>query len=458
MLVPRSRLLFWVTAVVLPFSLLAGLEPSAAPVSIFAIGALFALAAVDAFGARKGLTGLGAQLPALARMSKNREARLEIRLRNEQQKARRIRLGLVLPREIEASEEETEVALPPGCEWSRLTWGCRPRARGTFHVRMACIETSSPFGFWNARKNLEINSELRVYPNLLNERRGLAALFLHRNAAGLHPQRQIGKGREFEKLREYIPGDSSDEIHWKATAKRGRPVTKIFQIERTQEIYVFIDASRLSGRELHEPAPGGLSGSAALGAAATATSTLERFITAALVLGLAAEQQGDLYGLLTFSDKVDHFVRARSGKPHYNTCRDALYQLQPKRVTPDFDEVCTFTRLRLRRRALLIFLTSLDDPVMAESFVRSLELIRRQHLVLVNMVPPPGVAPMFSDPNVSTVDDLYERLGGHLRWQDLRELQKTLQRRGVQFSLLKNERLSADLVSQYLNVKRRQVL
>ena len=56
----------------------------------------------------------------------------------------------------------------------------------------------------------------------------------------------IGKGREFEKLREYIPGDSYDEIHWKATAKRGRPVTKVFQIERTQEVYVVIDASRLS--------------------------------------------------------------------------------------------------------------------------------------------------------------------------------------------------------------------
>jgi hypothetical protein len=90
--------------------------------------------------------------------------------------------------------------------------------------------------------------------------------------------------------------------------------------------------------------------------------------------------------------------------------------------------------------------------------VRNLDLIRRQHLVVVNMLQPPGVAPVFSDPNITTVDDLYKRLGGHLQWQNLRELEKVLQRRGVRFSLLKNERLSADLVSQYLNVKRRQVL
>ncbi len=176
------------------------------------------------------------------------------------------------------------------------------------------------------------------------------------------------------------------------------------------------------------------------------------------MLGLAAEQQGDLFGLVTFTNKIDRFVRARSGQAHFSACRDALYRLETQLVSPDYDEVCTFIRLRLRRRSLLVFLTALDDPVLAESFVRNLELLRRQHLVLVNMLPPPGVSPAFSDANVDSVDDLYERLGGHLLWQKLRELEKVLHRRGVQFSLLKHERLSAQLVSQYLNVKRRQAL
>src|SRR5262249_48823294 len=147
------------------------------------------------------------------------------------------------------------------------------------------------------------------------------------------------------------------------------------------------------------------------------TTVLERFVTASLVLGLAAEQQGDLFGLVTFSDKVEKFVRAKNGQAHYNACRDALYTLQPKTVTPDFDELCTFIRLRLRRRALLVFLTALDDPAIAESFVRNIELIRRQHLVLVNVVRPPGVNPVFSSPDVADVDDLYRHLGGHLQWR-----------------------------------------
>jgi len=181
-------------------------------------------------------------------------------------------------------------------------------------------------------------------------------------------------------------------------------------------------------------------------------------VTSALVLGLAAEQQGDLFGLLTFTNKVEKFVRAKNGQSHYSTCRDALYTLQPKIVTPDFDELCTFLRLRLRRRALLVFLTALDDPALAESFVRNVELIRRQHIVLVNMVQPPGVRQMFADRDVTETDDLYRQLGGHLQWQNLRELQKVLQRRGVRFSLLDNERLSAGLVAQYMAVKQRQLL
>ncbi len=79
-------------------------------------------------------------------------------------------------------------------------------------------------------------------PNLLDDRKNLSALFLNRGQFGLHAQRQVGKGRDFEKLREYIPGDGYDEIHWKATARRGKPITKVFQIERTQEVYVIVDA------------------------------------------------------------------------------------------------------------------------------------------------------------------------------------------------------------------------
>ena len=445
MIVPRSRLLFWVAAIVLPFALIAAVAPASAAVALLLIGGFFLVAMVDAVGGGKSLAGIGVELPAIVRMSKGREAKVELRIRNERQQKKNLRLALAWPREIQPSEEEIDALLPADSEWSRIALACTPLQRGSYKLNSAFVECASPLGLWAARKSVPVQSEIRIYPNLLTERKNLAALFLNRGAFGIHAQRQVGKGRDFEKLREYVPGDGYDEIHWKATARRGKPITKVFQIEKTQEVYVIVDASRLSARQPEQNSQ-------------TGTSVMERFVTAALVLGLAAEQQGDLFGLLTFSDKVEKFVRAKNGHAHYSACRDALYTLQPKIVTPDFDELCMFIRLRLRRRALLVFLTALDDPALAENFARNLDSLRRQHLVLVNMLQPPGVHPLFTSPDITGLDDLYQQLGGHLRWQNLRELQKVLRRRGVQFSLLDNERLSAELVSQYLSVKQRQLL
>jgi uncharacterized protein (DUF58 family) len=456
MIVPRNRLLLWFGVVVLPFALLAAVEPGAAVVAPGLIGVFIVAVLVDAIGARTCLAGLNVTLPAVVRFSKDREAKLELQVRNERQQGRTVRVALDLPREIRSPQEDIEVRLPEASEWSRLAWTCLPLQRGSYRMERVYLEAASPFGFWSVRQAVPVQSELRVYPNLLTERKKLASLFLHRGAFGLHAQRQLGKGREFEKLREYVPGDGYDEIHWKATAKRGRPITKVFQIERTQEVYVVIDASRLSARSPEPRREPGVQ-PPTLDPRLPATA-LERFVTAALVLGLAAEQQGDLFGLLTFTNKVEKFIRARNGKAHYSACRDALYTLQPQTVSPDFDELCTFIRLQLRRRALLVFLTSLDDPMLAESFVKNLDLICRRHLVLVNMLQPPDVAEVFSNPNLATEDELYQHLGGHLRWHKLRELEKVLQRRGVRFSLLQDERLSVEMVSQYLGVKRRQLL
>ena len=74
------------------------------------------------------------------------------------------------------------------------------------------------------------------------------------------------------------------------------------------------------------------------------------------------------------------------------------------------------------------------------------------------MIRQPTTAPLFTGTDPDSADDLYAKLGGHLQWHKLRQVQKTLQRRGVGFSELDNERFSADVVSQYLAVKQRQLI
>jgi len=138
-------------------------------------------------------------------------------------------------------------------------------------------------------------------------------------------------------------------------------------------------------------------------------------------------------------------------------CRDALFTLEPRLVTPDFNELFSTIRLRLRKRALILILTPLDDPLLAESFSKSLELITRQHLALVAMIEPSRVEPVFKTPARDS-SEVYESLAGHLIWQKLREVEKMLALRGVRFSVLANESLTQGVVSQYLEVKQRQIL
>src|ERR1051326_3233685 len=340
MIVPQSRLLLWVAMVVLPFAALAAVVPQAAVLLGLLIAAVVVLALLDAALAQGGLDGLSVELPAVIRLSKDRDGAIDVHIKNAGQRPKRLRLGLPLPREIHSPNEDLWTILPPGCERSRLVWPCTPLKRGNYPLASCHLETPSPLGFWAVRVRRPVRTEVRVYPNLLAERKSVAALFINRSAFGTHAQRQVGQGRDFEKLRDYVHGDGFDEVHWKATAKRGRPVTKVFQIERTEELYVIIDASRLSARVQHQktdPAtvagrrsgPGGArvrpttdSGPLTADKITSETTALERFVTAALVLGLAAERQGDLFGLLTFNDRAQTFVRAKNGKAHYAACRD----------------------------------------------------------------------------------------------------------------------------------------
>jgi uncharacterized protein (DUF58 family) len=454
---PQSRLL-WLTAVtVTPSCTLVTASDTYGIIGWAVLAAFVVTVILDWALSINRLDDVMAKLPEVTWHTQDRESGLDLEIAVKQPPTldRRIRVGLALPSEFVSRAEDFMAVIPAGAAQARFAWQMTPKRRGKFVVDRCHMEAVSSLGLWAIRRTVPVKAELRVYPNLLTERNDLAALFLNRGMMGIHAQRQVGKGRDFEKLREYIAGDNYEDIHWKATAKRGHPVTKIFQVERTQEVYVILDASRLSGRVVDMGR--GTAETSEEGSESRVT-VLERYVTAALILGLAAERQGDLFGLLTFSDTVENFVRARNGKAHYRACRDALYTLQPRAVTPDFDEMAAFVRTRLRRRALLVFMTALDDPMLAETFLRNMDIVCRQHLVLVNVLRPSWARPVFAGGEVATVDEVYQRLGGHMFWHDLRELEKQLQHRGVQFAQLENEKLCAQVVTEYLNVKQRQLL
>ncbi len=413
-----------------PAAVVAALWPEGRVAAGVCLLLLAVVIAVDALIRDRALAGVRVELPELMRMFKDRAAEIRVRIHN----GSRIRVGVIVPEGIAAEAEEIDVDLPSAA--AEFVWKWTAHRRGLYRVDAVYLEAISPWGMWQVRRKDPVAMEVRVYPNL---RRNDDLKALRQGVSGVHALRQVGRGREFEKLREYLPGDGFDEIHWKATARRGRPVTKVFQVERTQEVYVVIDRSRLSARVAGDE------------------TVLERQIAASLIVGAAAEKRGDLFGLSAFSDTVDAFVRARNGKAHYAACRDAIYQLHPKPVTPDFDEIATFLRLKLRRRAMVLFLTSLDDPVLAENFARATKLLARRHLVLAGMLRP-GSAHRLFERDVETAEDVYRELAGHIAWRRLKELEASLARQGVRLSVIEPDGFSSALIGIYDSVKQRQLL
>jgi uncharacterized protein (DUF58 family) len=429
--VPSERLLWLAALVVLPIATIAGLVAGSALVCALAIAAIALAAALDAARGYERLATIAVTAPPFLRLTKDVPASLPLRLENASAKPLALRLGIAMP-EGAASEELTR-SLIAASGASVTDWPVTGTARGDHALAQIHVEAQSPMGLWLVRAGRATDCVLRVYPNLRD--RATAALFSKTANIGQRVRRQVGKGREFDNLRQYMPGDSFEDIHWKATARRGFPTVKLYQVEHAQEVYAVIDSSRLSTR------PG----------------ILESYVDAALHLALVAERAGDRFGLAVFSDRTRSFVRARHGMDHFRLCRETIYNLKAERVSPDFRDVFSSLQLNLRRRTLLIFFTSLDDPLLAETFEREVPLLARRHLVLVNVTESPGVKPLFEDAPPD-LDALYAGLAGQILWNRLRKLKIALQNRGIRLAVVDPARIKMQVTSQYLDVKRRQIL
>ena len=445
MIAPRTSLVAWAAVIVLPLSILAGVLGGFRGISILGIAVFALVSLIDLLLGLGKYRQLEVSLPVVIRVTAGRAFQLDLKLNGSRSRRGAIRLAIDLPPSIKSEQSHMTVRIDGLISNLAVPVKALSDQRGTYLIRRAFFDWVSPFRFWVFREKRALDSEVRVYPDLALEGRKIAH-FLDRGGFGVHRQRQIGRGREFEKLREYEAGDSFDSIHWKAAAKRHKPITKVFQVEKSQEVYLAIDSSRLSARSL------------SFSSSSSEQTILERSIAAALLAGATAERQGDLFGLITFSDKVDQLARARSGSLHFNHCRDLLINLQPKLVTPDFEDIAATLLNRLTKRSLLIFLTSLDDSVTGENFLAAARFLAQRHLIMAIMPSPPGTQPLFSAPGVEHTDQIYENITGHLRWAKLQELRKQLLQTGVLFHLAPGDKFTLAVVSEYLATKRRQLL
>ena len=207
---------------------------------------------------------------------------------------------------------------------------------------------------------------VKVYPNMRRAREAeLKALGTRSFVAARRKSQWRGEGRDFESLRDYVRGDEMRHISWTATARRGKLVTRQYQMERDQTILVMLDAGRLMTGRLEKE------------------TKLDLAVHATLALMSAAARAGDNAGLLVFGRRIKTFLPPKRGAEHLDAALEALHAIEPEMIEPSYARAFEYVSANSQRRSLVVVLTDLVDEEGSRELLSSLKLLRPRHLPLV---------------------------------------------------------------------------
>ncbi len=343
------------------------------------------------------------------------------------------------PPEIPGEQPIMTGAITPGGEW-RGTYNLTPVRRGTYQFGDLWLRVETPFKLALRQFAYERKEPARVYPNLrairqydLLARRGRLA------EVGVHRTRYLGRGSEFERLRDYQPDDEYRRINWKATARRHVPVTVDYETERSQTLLLMLDTGRLMGAPVGD------------------LDKLDHALNSALLLGYVASKAGDRVGTVAFADDVRAFVPPGRGDRQFHLLLDALHDLRVQPVESDLRRTVAFLASRHQRRSLVIYFTDLAAEIDATSVVASLGLLARRHLVVcVSLSDPDLIAMSQQFPEDSR--QAYEKVVARRLLDERRRTVEQLERLGISTIEGSPESLSPAVINLYLDAKARSRL
>ena len=270
-----------------------------------------------------------------------------------------------LPDPLGGAEAPTRtLAVPPGeglDERLELT----PVRRGPGTGGALAIRALGPLGLAWRQETVTLPWSATVYPSVPDAAlRALPLQLLRRREAGLRAIRRPGEGRLFEGLREWVPGDETRIIDWKATARRGKPIARQYEDERRQQVLIVIDAGRLLTAEVH------------------GVPRLEAVISAALQLARAAVEHDDNVGLMVFADTVQRYVAPARGRRALRAVLDGLAHAEGRLAESDYPAAFRHLATRNRKRALTVLFTDVIDRTASEALVAHAATLRPRHLPL----------------------------------------------------------------------------
>lgn len=247
-----------------------------------------------------------------------------------------------------------------------LVYGLTPPKRGRFEFGLIAVRYLSRWRLVWRQDRIGQPVAVKVYPNMRRAREAeLKALGARSFVAARRKSQWRGEGRDFESLRDYVRGDEMRHISWTATARRGKLVTRQYQMERDQTILIALDAGRLMTARIENE------------------TKLDSAVHAALALMSAAARAGDNAGLLVFGRRIKTYLPPKRGAEHLDAALEALHAIEPEMIEPSYSRAFEFVSANSRRRSLVVVLTDLVDEEGSRELLSSLKLLRPRHLPLV---------------------------------------------------------------------------
>jgi uncharacterized protein (DUF58 family) len=346
---------------------------------------------------------------------------------------------------------------------AKLRYRIRPQRRGDCETGWLYLRYRSPLGLLERWAKAPLVQTVRVYPALRTGEE--QQIFLARSRQielQLRLARLRGLGRDFESLREYREGDDLRDICWTATARRGEPITRQYQTERSQPVWIVLDCGRLMRSRVAISAPAPLASvpgvpGATPGPGRRVHSKLDFACTTAVALAQLALYSGDRVGLLAYGQGVQQRLLPGRGGAHLRQLIESLAQAHAEAGEADHLRATAALNRLQPRRALILWITDLAETAMRPEVIDgALQLLRRHVLLFVAMAQPE--VEQIASARPKNVEQMFLSAAAQEMAGRRELLLARLHEQGALTMDLNPDALTSSVLNQYLTVKERAMV
>ncbi|GAA3395019.1 DUF58 domain-containing protein [Streptomyces roseoviridis] len=359
-------------------------------------------------------------------------AEVQLTVANPSRRRLRAQLRDAWPPSGAQAPARQKLTVPAG-ERRRVTTALRPTRRGDRRAERVTVRSYGPLGLAARQGNHEVPWTVRVLPPFTSRKHLPSRLARLRELDGRTSVLTRGEGTEFDSLREYVPGDDTRSIDWRATARQTEVAVRTWRPERDRHILIVLDTGRTSAGRVGD------------------VPRLDASIDAALLLTALASRAGDLVDLLAYDRRLRAHVQGRSAGDVLPAVVDALAPLEPELVETDARGLAATALARAPRRSLIVLLTGLDAAPVEEGLLPVLPQLTRRHTLLVASPSDPHVDRMATARG--TIDGVYEAAAATQSQSQRLRTAEQLQRHGVTVVDATPDDLAPALADAYLALK-----